>query len=125
MITSDGLTIEQILAADDRPVSSVECPEWGGRVYVRPMSGAKRGELSERQSNAEDAQDFQVWLFAAGACDKDGNPLVVSEKQLADLAEKNAAPLERVAERVLAISGIGDTEETEKNSESIPSESPG
>jgi len=36
------LTRDAILAANDTKLVPVEIPEWGGTVYVRPMTGAER-----------------------------------------------------------------------------------
>jgi hypothetical protein len=36
---SKPLTAEEILALNDRRVEKVACPEWGGHVHVRSLSG--------------------------------------------------------------------------------------
>lgn len=118
MGSNGALTKAQILGADDRKVSHVDCPEWGGRVYVRPMSGEQRDELEERAVNADSNVGIRAWIAAAGICDSKGEPLNFSAKETDMLGQKSAAALSRVALKVQDISGmtVEAVEELEKNS---------
>ena len=71
MITNVGLTIEQILEAEDRPVDFVDCPECGGSYYIRPLSGEARNELDARQT-AGDEFNLRAWLVANAGCTENG-----------------------------------------------------
>lgn len=101
-----ALTKDQILKADDRKVSFVDCPEWGGRVYVRPLSGEQRDELEERQVNADTSVGIRAWLAAKGMCTAEGEPLDFSAKETDMLGQKSAAALSRVALKVQDVSGM-------------------
>lgn len=115
---ASGLTKEQILAADDRHVISIDCPEWGGVVFVRPLSGEARDELEERFSNSESMIGIRAWIAAAGLCDESGESMGFSPREVDQLASKSASTLDKIAAKVQAISGMtkADVEELEKNS---------
>ena len=112
--TSNGtspLTRDQILAAIDVKIEPVECPEWGGTIYVRNMTGKAR-EKFERSRYRMHGKDIEVVhentrasLLVASVCDKDGN-LVFTEADIDALNEKNGAVLDRlfdVAQRLSAM----------------------
>ena len=122
-----ALTKEQILGAEDRKVVPIECPEWGGRVYVRPLSGEQRDELEERYGNAESVIGIRAWIAASGMCDGKGESLDWSAREVDMLGQKSAASLDRVASRIQEISGISnkDVEELEKNSGTVQSDGSG
>ena len=122
-----GLTIEQILAADDRPIDFVECPEWSGRYYLRPMTGTQRGEFERRSQNATHHEDIRNYLVTSAGCTEQGEPLEWTAKQVEALADKNAAVLDRIADKVMEISGLRTeaVKETEGNSESDQSDNSG
>ena len=122
-----ALTKDAILQADDRKVHPVDCPEWGGRVYVRPLSGSQRDELEERYTNSQTVVGLRAWIAAAGMCDSTGESLDWTPREIDLLGGKSAAALDRVAPRVQQVCGIGqsDVERLEKNSGSDQSDSSG
>lgn len=128
MSASNGaLTKDQILKADDRKVAYVDCPEWGGRVYVRPLSGEQRDELEEKTLNAESSVGIRAWLAACGMCDSEGKALEFTPREVDMLGGKSAAALSRVALKIQDISGMTAeaVEELEGNSGSDQSEDSG
>lgn len=106
-----------ILQSDDRPVTPVECPEWGGSVCVRGLTGAER-EVFTEQVDDSSRTSAALLLFRLGTCEKGGERLNWTPVELSKLAEKNAAPLFRVAEKVGDLSGLTAkaVEEVEGNS---------
>ena len=59
---SRSLTAEEILSTDDRKVERVACPEWGGHVHVRSLSG-------------EELDAWEVEQFERSRIEKEeGNP---------------------------------------------------
>src|SRR5258707_11983730 len=53
------LSRDAILEAKDREVVEVDCPEWGGSVLVRGMSGKERDMFEMSLQDAGDAVQVQ------------------------------------------------------------------
>lgn len=123
------LSRDAILAADDITYEVVDCPEWGGKVRVRSLDGRQRADWQQAsiQGTGRTAtvnfRQTTVKLVALAVVDADGKP-IFSNSDIAKLATKNSAPLERIAEVAMRLSGIGDDEvdALEKNSEATPSD---
>ena len=111
------LTAESILSADDFVYADVDCPEWGGTVRVRSLSGAQRVTIKKAIDNG--AQDVDEMVCVMAAVDADGKR-IFERKHIDALSRKNTAPVTRCAVRVLEISGMRDPkksiEDAEKNS---------
>ena len=116
------LTAEAILQAEDFVYDDVECPEWGGTVRIRSLSGAQRVTLKKAIDNGQDDVDEMLCVMAI--VDDDGNR-IFNQKQIAELSRKNTKAISRVAIRVLEISGMRNPDkavaDAEKNSGGIPS----
>ncbi len=104
------LTKEQILSSKDLVEEVVDCPEWDGAVKVRALSLAKRNAIAigakDMQTDKLDLEKFQLLTFIE---------CVIEPKfTVADygsLKEKSAAVVERVINRVYAISELHKVEE--------------
>ena len=111
------LTAAAILQAEDFVYDDVECPEWGGTVRIRSLSGAQRVTLRKAIDNGNDNVDEMLCVMAI--VDDDGNR-IFDQKQIAELSRKNTKAISRVAIRVLEISGMRNPEKSvsdaEKNS---------
>ena len=107
------LSREQIVEADDRKYDVVACPEWGGEVRLRSITGTQRDafEQSLMQGNGADRKlnlrHARSKLIVLSAVDADGRSLFTSE-DLNALGRKNAAPLDRLFDAAKALAGIGD-----------------
>lgn len=122
-----SLTVEQILAAKDRPVEEVSVPEWGGSVYVRRLSAfeaidhvvALRAITGE--TPGEKARGGLVASLATFLCDENGNSICTIE-QAQELARKASGPVNRIitAGHKLNATDDRDVEESAKNSEPSP-----
>ena len=113
------LNAESILAAEDFKYAEVECPEWGGIVRVRSLSGGQRAQITQRVNDKQ--LDELDELLAVMACvDEDGSR-IFTNKDIVSLKKKSAAVVTRIAKKVLEISGIGneagEVDEAKKNSE--------
>jgi hypothetical protein len=89
-----SLTRDAIFAADDHKKVEVQCPEWGGSVFVRTMNGAER-DAFELDQLANPKIHLRVRLVAYTACDEAGK-LIFSPNDLAELDKKNSKPLDRL-----------------------------
>lgn len=113
------LTREMILAVDDRKPVPVDCPEWGGTVFVRSMSGREKDalETSWRDDKGKFQQrDFRAKFVAMIACDEKGNRLF-SEMDVELLTQKSTIALDRLIDAANKLNGMGvaAVEDAEKN----------
>ena len=89
------LTTEQILAASPK-LKEVEVPEWGGAVFIRPVTLEEQGMLAdlgskhEKSSAAIRIRHCTLSLLQWTVCDEDGKPLFTGE-DLAGLMSKSSA----------------------------------
>ena len=113
-----------ILGRNDRTFQNVKCPEWGGTVRVRSLSGAERDQWEEACQEARgkekvfSTKQLREKLLSFCLVDADGK-MLFSEGDIALLADKNASALTRlfdVARRLNAI-GVQDVEDLVGNSE--------
>jgi hypothetical protein len=107
------LTREAILGADDRDYDTVACPEWGGDVRLRSISGRQRDEYegslieqrgSDRKMNLRNARAKLIVLCAV---DEEGRPLFTAE-DLRALSAKNAKPIDRLFDACRKLTGLSD-----------------
>lgn len=121
------LNREQILAAPDLVTEIVPVPEWGGEVVVRSLTAAERDQyekefISQHGTRIKfDLVNPRARLVALSVVDEDGKRLF-TDRDVAELAKKSAAPVDRIYAVAQKLSGIsdGDVEELEKNLERIP-----
>lgn len=116
------LTREQIDAIDDLKVKMVEVsvPEWGGSVYLRPMTVRELDEYSNAVVRAKDKglADFRSRLVAYCLCDANGVRLF-SDDEVEALARRNAVVVNRLYEACDALNDI-----TPKKVEEVGGNSP-
>lgn len=116
------LTAESILSAEDFTYADVDCPEWGGTVRVRSLSGAQRVTLKKAMDSGQ--TDIDEMLCVMSIVDADGNR-IFSRSQIGELGKKNTMPITRIAIRALEISGLREpaksVKDAEKNSEETAS----
>lgn len=114
------LTRDAIIAAQDIRTEEIEVPEWGGALTVRGFTLAQRHRLFEmaKRDGEIDSLRATILTFIEGVTEP--------KFTLADydtLRDKSAV-VERVAMRILALSGIGKDalESAIKNSAPIQSD---
>lgn len=130
------LSRAEILDADDRNITRVPVPEWGGDVFVRTMGGDARDawELSNARlrkaaggDNLASMAGIRARLAAAAMCDEQGESLF-SVDDVVRLGRKSGAALDRVFDAARKINGMGDDEVAELGKASgisAPSAGPG
>jgi hypothetical protein len=117
------LTADDILHADDFVFADVDCPEWGGTVHIRSLSGGQRVTLKKALDAGN--SDIDEMLCVMCIVDEDGNR-IFDRKQIGELSRKNTKAISRVAIRALEISGMRNPDkavaDAEKNSDATRSE---
>ena len=116
------LTRDDILNISDIKIESIDIPEWGGKVYVRTMSGKERDALEAGLSNLPEATrmiNARAKYAALSVCDK-GGKLLFTSADLGKLGAKCASALDKIFEYCLKHNKITekDFEDTVKNLES-------
>jgi hypothetical protein len=122
------LNRESIRNATDIRTKPVRCPEWGGDVLVRSMKGRERDDfeqstLETRGGNREvNMANFRTKLLIRTVVDESGQ-LMFDEDDIKWLGEKSAAPISRIADEAMKLSGISkeDAEELVGNLPDGPS----
>lgn len=100
------LSRDAILTVPDITYDVVACPEWGGDVRVKSLSGHERDAFETTLDDADGTRrDVRAKMAIAGCVDADGAPLFTAPDVEA-LSAKNAAPLDRIFDRVRELSGM-------------------
>ena len=121
------LSKQDILQMSDQQIERVVIPEWNDKVVcVRSITAAERGQIEAaaakyKENKGKDdsfARTFTVKFAALGLCDENGVRLFTDERDIANLAAKNASAIARISEVAQRMSGFTkqDLEELEKNS---------
>lgn len=111
------LSKADLLAIDDRRPVRVEVPEWGGHVYVRPLSGTQRGELEAWESENKGSIGIDGKLVALSLCDESGASLDFTEEDVDRLNDKSTVALQRVLTAIASVSRVtqASVEDAAKN----------
>lgn len=119
------LTKDDILVMDDRRVTAVEVPEWGGSVHVRRMSGKARDKFvlwrdknKDALSTPEGITATKMALLSCTVCD-DSGALLFSMDDMVALADKSGTAIDALFEVALDVNGLSSKSQQEirKNSE--------
>ena len=121
------LTREQILQADDLTKELVHCPEWGGDVYVRTLTGEERDRfegdmlLDPEEDQRTRFANLRARLAVLALCDEKGMPLFFLH-DLEALGKKSSIALDRVFDVARKLSGMRqeDVETLTKNFVAVP-----
>ena len=114
------LTKEQILATSPK-LKEVEVPEWGGSVFIRPVTLEEQGKLAdlgarhEKSSAAVRIRHCTLSLLQWTVCDEDGKPLFTAEDLAGLMNKSSASAFLRLQDAVLKYSGL--TEESRRELE--------
>ena len=117
------LTADDILGADDLPKEMVECPEWGGHVFIRTFQSTERDaweqsivSVSGGNSHAN-LENARANLVSRVLCDDAGNALFTAQ-QIEGLGQKSAKALGRCFDVASRLNGLStdDMDEIVKNS---------
>jgi hypothetical protein len=124
------LTKQQILSTSPR-LKEVDVPEWGGSVFIRPLTIHEQAKLAdlgtkyEKSSVVDRMKNCTLRLVQWSVCDEQGNPLFESG-DLEPLMNKAASAFLRLQDAILALSGLTEEsrKELEKNLLSAQSDGP-
>src|SRR5258708_17507021 len=119
------LSKDDILKAEDRTPVEVECPEWGGSVLVRGMTGKERDQFEvsrvEESSQAVQVQrgraggrpsgpnlvNMRAKIVARCVVDDDGQRMF-SDADVVALGEKSGAAIDRIFTVASRLSGMSE-----------------
>ncbi len=115
-----ALTKQQILSTTPR-LKEMEVPEWGGSVFIRPLTIHEQAKLAdlgtryEKSSVVDRKKNCTLRLVQWSVCDEQGNPLFEAG-DLEPLMSKAASAFLRLQDAILALSGLteGSRKELEK-----------
>ena len=121
-----ALTLQEIIAAQDRTPVEVEVPEWGGAVYVVGMSGDARDRFdstwgaklsASNEDGPIDMAGLRALVVSKTLCDADGVLLIQRESEVTQLGRKSSAALDKIFSLACKLSGIdlGDDDDMVKN----------
>ena len=96
---------DTILTADDLGEETVPVPEWGVTVLLRGMTGTQRITLVDR-STAKDRRYMYSDILIATCLDPETQTPVFDKADRESLSDKSGGVLERLALKVLSISGV-------------------
>jgi hypothetical protein len=124
------LTKEQILAVAPR-LQEVEVPEWGGSVWIRPVTLGEQGKLADAGHKFEKAdpsarlKGTTVKLVIWVTSDESGAPLF-TDADLPSLMSQPASVFLRLQDAILELSGLTESARAalEKNSETAQTDKP-
>jgi len=114
------LTKEQILNSSPK-LKEVEAPEWGGSVFIRPVTLEEQGKLAdlgakhEKSSAAIRIKHCTLSLLQWTVCDEEGKPLFTGEDLAGLMSKSSASAFLRLQDAVLKFSGL--TEESRRELE--------
>jgi hypothetical protein len=124
------LTKEHILAVTPK-LQEIDVPEWGGSVFIRPVTLAEQAKLAdlgvkyEKGSISVRMKSITLQLVQWAVTDSEGLPLFEA-KDIEALMNKSASALLRLQEAILKFSGLTEDSrrELEKNLLSAPGDEP-
>lgn len=101
-----ALSIEDLLAVEDRPVTTVRVESWNADVTVRLMTGVERDALGamNEQKTKPTLKEMRRALFARTLCDADG--LRLKPDVIEKLLEKSGVALEQLWQAVADMNGL-------------------
>lgn len=106
---SGAVLRDRILAADDQPLVPVDVPEWGVRVWVKPMSAAQRDAFEAAVSDDNgviDKTNFRANLVVRCVVDPETKARVFQTEDAKMLGTKNALPVGRIFDAAAKSSGL-------------------
>lgn len=109
---------DKILAANDRTFEVVHIPEWDCDVRVYTMTAGDKTRIMKKFTDGGIPDDYFARLTYLCVCDETGTR-IFSESDIAELQDKSATAITRIAECAARINKLSDSPEAlaEKNSE--------
>ena len=110
------LNREDILAVEDIVIQPVDVPEWGGRVFIKGMTGAERDSFESslvratsknKQDPSIDMSNVRAKLCSRTICNEEGK-LLFTPSDIKALTKKSAVALQRCWDVARRLSGLSD-----------------
>ena len=117
MAVKKSLDILAIKNADDRKLVEVDLTEeWGGIVYIKPLSGKNRDWIEVNSDDKKVALTMRSKIAVMSVCDENGN-MLFTDADAEWLGEKSGVALEKILKAVTQVNAVkaGDIEALEKN----------
>lgn len=119
-----ALTFQQIKDADDRPSEAEEVPEWGGVIYLKPLSGEKTVDLADKVNKGRGSDNDRELAFIIQLCgecivDEDDRPIFTG-REIEVLQDKSFPVLYRIGKRLLDMHGMTERGIQEKKRPAEP-----
>ena len=105
------LSKNAILAADDYKYGTVSVPEWGGEVRVRGLTAYEQSIVAKLVTD-EKKSEVTLKVVQFGCVDENGERLF-SSADVDQLKTKSFSVIQRLGEKILKLTGIGDADEVE------------
>lgn len=105
-LKSEFLTFEQIAAADDITVKTVEIPEWNGKVQVKSLTKRQFDLISKRARNEDgelDQEKLEMMIFCTGMV----NPKLTAE-QYEHMRDRSMRGWARIYDAIGATTMLGE-----------------
>lgn len=109
------LTKNMIIQAQDLKKEKVLCPEWGGDVYIRSLTGSEKEDFTaslfdyDEQGvptrKADYLTNIKVGMLIRSICDEEGNRIFADE-DAEELAGKNNIVLSRLDKVCNRLNGV-------------------
>ena len=117
---------DSILSINDIASELLEVPEWDCTIEVRAMDGATRATLL-KQFGGETTNSYESIypnMVIIGCYDPETNARIFTDNDAPLLLTKSAGVLERVAKKVMEVSGMGEkaVDEAGKSSSASPTD---
>jgi hypothetical protein len=106
------LSKQSVLSVDDFQYDTVPCPEWGGEMRVRGLTAAEQSLVYKRYKD-DKTEDFDVIVCIMGCVDENGERIFTNEDKQA-LRQKSFAVLDRIAKKIIQLTGDNDSEGVEE-----------
>ena len=108
-LTAKMLSRDDILGAPELPLVEVDIPEWGGTVWVKPMTAAGRDafEASVADDNGKvDKRNFRAKLVVRCVVDHETGVRLFQDDDAKAIGAKSAMPVDRIFEAAAKASGL-------------------
>lgn len=112
-----SLLTRDLILAKPLPTKSVNVPDWGGEVLIRPLTASEVAQVTKSEGEDADAYDSLVKTVRFGVCDEKARSLF-KDDDLDAIRNFTIPTLDLLANEIFAVSGVKKTavEEAEKNS---------
>ena len=102
-----ALSATDILGSADLTPIKIEVPEWGGFVYIRPISAAESLQFISDSEKGANKSDSAVRLMVMSVTDSEGTPLF-TEGDLPKVRAKSFRAIMRIQNEALKLNGLID-----------------